>query len=123
MVPLPQIDEAIIAERLDSITAYRGRRYALDGRVLDAEWNQSANALTGQVQGGHHRPYRCMVLFHPSSTKSIVLASTCTCPMRQDCKHVAALLYSVADEGRSVKGHATPESVSSWRSLPLPLFF
>ena len=116
MVPLPQIDEAIIAERLDSITAYRGRRYALDGRVLDAEWNESANALTGQVQGGHHRPYRCMVLFHPSSTKSIVLASTCTCPMRQDCKHVAALLYSVADEGRSVTGHATPESVSSWRS-------
>lgn len=116
MVPLPQIDEAIIAERLDSITAYRGRRYALDGRVLDAEWNESANALTGQVQGGHHRPYRCMVLFHPSSTKSIVLASTCTCPMRQDCKHVAALLYSVADEGLSGPGRATPESVSSWRS-------
>ena len=113
---MPQIDEAIIAARLDSTTAYRGHRYALDGRVLDAEWNESANALTGQVQGGHHRPYRCMVLFRPSGGRSVVLASTCTCPMRQDCKHVAALLYFVAEEGLSSNRPAIAEQAPSWRT-------
>lgn len=113
---MPKIDDAIITARLDDATAFRGRHYALEGRVLDAEWNESANALTGQVQGGHPRPYRCMVLFHPSSTQSIVLASTCTCPMRQDCKHVAALLYSVAEDGVSKTEHVRSATAPSWRT-------
>lgn len=112
MMRLPRIDDALVVGHFDSVTLARGRRYAQDDRVLNVRWDPQANALTGVVQGTADAPYRCMVLFHPSATRPQILAATCSCPMRGDCKHVAAVLI-MATRMDSDDAH---DASSLWRS-------
>lgn len=129
---MPPFDDDLIVERVGEITADRGWDYMNDDRVVAVTWSPQANALTGVVQGNRTQPYRCMVLFHPSHARPRIIASTCSCPMRQDCKHVAAILFeamdadldgdSEADEpvGRPVRV-SPPKALPIWRTRLTPL--
>ena len=61
-------------------------------RVLGASW-ASPQALHGTVQGGHR--YAQVVVFEGGRVRR----TFCTCPVGTDCKHVAALLQFVYEQG------------------------
>jgi hypothetical protein len=131
-VLMPPFDDDLIVDRVGEITADRGWDYMNDDRVVAVTWSPQANALTGVVQGNRTQPYRCMVLFHPSHARPRIIASTCSCPMRQDCKHVAAILFEalVADlDGEAEAGEPVgrplsvnpPKAPPIWRTRLTPL--
>ncbi|HSP52348.1 MAG TPA: DEAD/DEAH box helicase [Cryobacterium sp.] len=71
----------------------RGERYARNGHVEAETWFGSNTQLFGTVRGSHPTPYSVTVSFTLDSAGAAVRASgVCTCPMKRNCKHVAALL-------------------------------
>ncbi|HEY4615784.1 MAG TPA: DEAD/DEAH box helicase, partial [Citricoccus sp.] len=71
-------------------------------------------ALTGSVQGTEPLPYETYVLLVPGRPASSPatpdpwrpVRGGCTCPVRHDCKHVAALLYAATTE--AIRRHLHP---------------
>ncbi|TFC30494.1 helicase [Cryobacterium sp. TMT2-18-3] len=85
----------------------RGERYARNGHVEAETWFGSNTQLFGMVRGSHPTPYSVTVSFTLDSTGAAVRASgVCTCPMKRNCKHVAALLIESQGGavGRSLGG-------------------
>ncbi|TFC91382.1 helicase [Cryobacterium sp. TMT3-29-2] len=81
----------------------RGERYARNGHVEVETWFGSGTQLFGSVRGSHRTPYSVTVSFTLDSTGATVRASgVCTCPMKRNCKHVAALL--IDSQGGAVRG-------------------
>ncbi|TFD73402.1 SWIM zinc finger family protein, partial [Cryobacterium fucosi] len=71
----------------------RGERYARNGNVHAPEWFGAGTQLFGEVQGTRSTPYAVTVSFTTNTSGALVRASgVCTCPMKKNCKHVAALL-------------------------------
>ena len=71
----------------------RGERYARNGNVNAPEWFGAGTQLFGEVQGTRSAPYAVTVSFTANAAGALVRASgVCTCPMKKNCKHVAALL-------------------------------
>ena len=81
----------------------RGERYARNGHVEAETWFGSNTQLFGTVRGSHPTPYSVTVSFSLDSAGAAVRASgVCTCPMKRNCKHVAALL--IETQGRVGRG-------------------
>jgi superfamily II DNA or RNA helicase len=89
---------ADVIKWLDKYTVQKGEGYL--SRVVGS--TVLTDSITGKVQGTRHLPYMTTAHFTPAG-----LSSTCTCPMRGSCKHVAALLL------RTLKERGTPEDISS----------
>ena len=68
-----------------------GRVYQGQKRVTSFE-NHGDGAMTATVQGNERRPYRQDIAVARRATGQIVIASKCSCPVGQNCKHVAAAL-------------------------------
>ena len=68
-----------------------GRVYQGQRRVTDFE-NHGDGAMTAAVQGNERRPYRQDISVSRRATGQIVIDSDCSCPVGQNCKHVAAAL-------------------------------
>jgi superfamily II DNA or RNA helicase len=120
--PLVDVGDII---RLVGPTAFqRGRPYARAGAVADVTWDADTGTLASVVQGSHPRPYYCRVQLAPSgSALRRPLHGACTCPMGQDCKHVAATLIEAnsiyiqeADDDRILK--ASDLSAAGRRAQP-----
>ncbi|PRY68490.1 SNF2 family DNA or RNA helicase [Glaciihabitans tibetensis] len=89
----PLVDVGDIIRLVGPTSFQRGRPYARVGAVIDVTWDSDTGSLTGLVQGTKPRPYSCNIQLAPSgSALRRPLYGTCTCPMGQDCKHVAATL-------------------------------
>jgi superfamily II DNA or RNA helicase len=96
----PLVDAGDIIRLVGPAAFERGRNYARAGRVLEASWSPALNTFSGYVAGNAAHPYRCSVTMASGANgRSRPIQSTCSCPMQQDCKHVAAtLLESNADQ-------------------------
>ncbi len=115
----PPLTEAAMQRLVGEQSLARGRRYAEDGRVTEVAWHESARCLNGVVQGNRAQPYRVTIVFAPGSgPQPRVLASSCTCPMIGDCKHVAAVLIASADQRAR---HGQPAKRPDWRAALAPL--
>jgi uncharacterized Zn finger protein len=68
-----------------------GRVYQRQRRVTSFE-NHGDGAMTATVQGNERRPYRQDISVTRRATGQIVIESDCSCPVGQNCKHVAAAL-------------------------------
>src|SRR5665647_1847789 len=80
----------------------RGERYARNGHVQAQSWFGSGTQLFGEVRGTNSAPYSVTVSFTVSSAGTVARASgVCTCPMKRNCKHVAALLIASASTSTS----------------------
>jgi superfamily II DNA or RNA helicase len=78
----------------------RGERYARNGHVLSEVWDDSGTRLTGKVRGTGRSPYTVTISFILNPAGVAVRATgLCTCPMRSNCKHVAALLVTSRNGG------------------------
>ena len=74
----------------------RGRRYALENRVRIAQVGDSL--ITASCQGSGDSIYRQTIELRESAKGTLLLVSAhCTCPVRVNCKHTAAVLLKIED--------------------------
>ncbi len=86
----PFLDVRGIAALVGPQSFQRGQEYASQGKVLEMSWDPVTSELTGSVQGSETKPYRSSISFAPEDHSRV--ATTCTCFVGTDCKHVAAVL-------------------------------
>ena len=67
-----------------------GRVYQGQKRVQ--EFDQTGCAIAAKVQGNERRPYVQDITFRRSAEGRTSFSSACSCPVGQNCKHVAAAL-------------------------------
>ncbi|WP_157356978.1 DEAD/DEAH box helicase [Arthrobacter sp. U41] len=94
--PLPQVDDAVISALVGSTSLSRGRTYARKGAVSGIEWYPKSLELKAKVQGNRGAPYRTKVSFQDGTSGLRLDWGECSCPMRSNCKHVAALLLDIS---------------------------
>jgi superfamily II DNA or RNA helicase len=104
-----------IARLVGSQAFSRGERYARNGNVTGQSWFGDGTQLFGSVQGTESQPYSVTISFMVNSVGLPVRASgVCTCPMKSNCKHVAALLIASAS---SPAKSTAPTTSSPGRTL------
>lgn len=99
--------ESVLVLDLDQIRAVvgtttfqRGLDYFHQGAVRKFEWNEATQTLEGGVVGNEE--YVSTVFLsrrtHNNTTNVVtILRGICTCPVRMNCKHVAALVIAAAE--------------------------
>ncbi len=77
----------------------RGRDYARSGRVSDLVVNEEEQIVLGECPG---HPSTALSDDRPAGQPAPVVGASgvCTCPVAEDCKHVAATLLAARDQGR-----------------------
>ncbi|MBT2294592.1 DEAD/DEAH box helicase [Pseudomonas fluorescens] len=74
----------------------RGRRYALENRVRIVEAGDST--ITASCEGSGGNVYRQTIRLKESAKGTLILLeAACTCPVRINCKHCAAVLLQVQE--------------------------
>jgi superfamily II DNA or RNA helicase len=93
----PSIDNVSALELVGETTYRRGVAYAREGRVLRCLWDPEAQQLVGSIRGSQGRTYTTTVQLWPIDD-DIWSAENglCSCPVRADCKHVAAVVIAAA---------------------------
>ncbi len=91
MIPdwVATISDTDLERRFGASTLARGQDYADDGRVSGIR--TAGDLIMGKVTGTEQAPYQCSVV---ATAGPASLVATCTCPVRRDCKHAAALLLT-----------------------------
>ncbi len=82
------------------ITRWLGRGEVLKGQYLLDDVSRlqiQPNRITALVQGSMPRPYSVWVQFFARAAASTYIQSQCSCPVGQNCKHVAATLLAALD--------------------------
>lgn len=77
-----------LEDDFDDTSLKRGRDYAARGLVVECEVVEGG-AILSQVSNGRGKLYRQSISFRHGS-----IAGVCSCPMRVNCKHVAAVLIA-----------------------------
>jgi superfamily II DNA or RNA helicase len=98
----------------------RGKHYADAGRVGDLRYFSDKNRYTAAVQGSRPEPYRVEAQMVNGSLGPIIYG-LCTCPVRVNCKHVAAMLWKALDgksDEKKAEKSARVMSVKKPRSPP-----
>ena len=84
-----------------TVTVARGLAYARDGHVLDVSTEADGAEATGWVAGSNGETYVATIALRPGKPLApgrrapMHWNSTCTCPMRTDCKHTVAVAVRV----------------------------
>jgi len=96
----------------DEATRTRARDYADEGRVQQLEFN-GVKTLTATVKGAEDNQYQLKVDI-TRGRENLSLRGICSCPVRINCKHVGAALFTwVESEDAPV---ASADSVAIWRN-------
>jgi hypothetical protein len=74
-----------------------GGSYAAQGRVQDVEFEAGTGLLHGRVQGTDTYSTTAKLIETPDGGWSCTVG-ICSCPVRQNCKHVAALLFKAESD-------------------------
>ena len=95
---LDELTDAVLRESFDSLTLHRGREYAAAGRVSSPRitgMGETFVTASASVMGGRPVPYRVQ-LTADTDEGGVWLMTSCSCPVRRDCKHGAALALTLA---------------------------
>ena len=99
-----------------------GRVYQKQRRVL--EFANGGDSISAKVQGNERRPYVQDISVARSAAGKVTIRSDCSCPVGENCKHVAAaLLESLARASApfaSRKPAAVEQSAASGLLAPAP---
>src|SRR5512136_2999259 len=68
-----------------------GRLYQKQRRVSD--FSNGGDSIAAKVQGNERRPYVQDINVSRSAVGKVTIESDCSCPVGQNCKHVAAALF------------------------------
>ena len=94
---LVDIDAADLESEVGSTTYDRGRTYAKRGAVLNVLWDPAAHMLHGKVVGNGAIYSTSAELTSYDGALFRFNQGECSCPVGFDCKHVVALVLTVAD--------------------------
>jgi superfamily II DNA or RNA helicase len=84
--------------QFDAQTLERGRTYAAEGRVRIVRVARAPGEVhvEAEVQGSRARPYEVDLWLEVDAAGDIVeVDNVCMCPVKENCKHVVAVLLSV----------------------------
>ena len=81
-----------VAQLVGSEAFARGMAYAQGGHVHDVAVDETAMSVSGRVKGTYRDDYAVTVSLVPTKSGAPAYRGRCTCPVAQDCKHVAAVL-------------------------------
>ncbi|HEY0259034.1 MAG TPA: DEAD/DEAH box helicase [Lacisediminihabitans sp.] len=111
----PLVDAIEIVRLVGPVFFGRGQDYARRGAVSEIRWDTDAAILTGIVRGTSPSPYLCSILLGQDGRPR---DSSCSCPMRSDCKHVAAtILESNARAVRADRRAAPLPPQPAWKTV------
>jgi superfamily II DNA or RNA helicase len=84
--------------RFNAVTMQRGRAYAAEGRVRVKRVGRAPGEIhvEAEVQGTRKQPYEVDLWLEVDAGGAVVdIDNSCLCPMRENCKHVAAVLLTL----------------------------
>ena len=114
---LADLDDAAIARRSGTATFGRGQLYFQRGAVRSIV--MSADTIVGRVAGSRGSPYDVLVTTEPGPDGS-TWASSCSCPMEWDCKHVVAVVIKGRQMARGDMSR-DPSRKASWEQVLAPV--
>ena len=115
---IPDITDAFIEEMIQTTGMARaGLSYWRQGRVTKLMIDPDTNGISALVQGSERNPYSVAIHFDSEYHIADTFAE-CTCPVGNDCKHCAAVLY--AARSLQVSGANSAASNPSTRPRPVP---
>lgn len=74
-----------------------GLAYAMGSRVSGITFDAATGLMLGKVRGGAEVPYSTTAKLVRKAGGWSCTVGVCSCPVRKDCKHVAALLFAAED--------------------------
>lgn len=74
-----------------------GLAYAMASRVSGMSFDAGTGLMLGKVRGGAEVPYSTTAKLVRKAGGWSCTVGVCSCPVRKDCKHVAALLFAAED--------------------------
>ena len=74
-----------------------GLAYAMGSRVTGISFDAATGLMLGKVRGGADVPYSTTAKLVRRAGGWSCTVGVCSCPVRKDCKHVAALLFAAED--------------------------
>ncbi|MGN7149486.1 DEAD/DEAH box helicase [Arthrobacter sp. SAFR-179] len=74
-----------------------GLAYAMASRVSGISFDGGTGLMLGKVRGGAEAPYSTTAKLVRKGGGWSCTVGVCSCPVRKDCKHVAALLFAAED--------------------------
>ncbi|GHG49243.1 DNA helicase [Sinomonas cellulolyticus] len=90
----PLVDVAGMVNRVGAAAMSRAHAYAREGRVEHLAWHPEINEVTAQVFGTEDEPYEVGVYLQPQHGTYRYAGGWCTCPVTEDCKHMAAVVLT-----------------------------
>jgi len=78
-----------VIELCGSVATSRGQGYKASGKVQELDWASEQSLLHASVQGTESEPYTQRITIAPHR-----FDGECSCPVRYNCKHVAAALLA-----------------------------
>ncbi|HSU48759.1 MAG TPA: SNF2-related protein, partial [Arthrobacter sp.] len=95
--PDESADLAIQTPAINDRSLAAGLAYAMASRVSGISFDAGTGLLLGKVRGGPEVPYSTTAKLVRKAGGWSCTVGVCSCPVRKDCKHVAALLFAAED--------------------------
>ncbi|XAS67137.1 DEAD/DEAH box helicase [Micrococcaceae bacterium Sec5.7] len=95
-----------------------GLAYAMGSRVSGMSFDSATGLMLGKVRGGAEVPYSTTAKLVRKAGGWSCTVGVCSCPVRKDCKHVAALLFAAEDNPAIRVQLLTPAEVSRLSRQP-----
>lgn len=111
---LGAVSDDDIVEHVGRFAFERGLGYADAERVQSINTGDHGRMLIGVVDGSAANPYSCMLTVPAAGAPPQDWKSRCSCPVKQACKHVAAVMIAGRD---ALRGTAAPVDDEQWREF------
>ncbi|MDR6416492.1 DEAD/DEAH box helicase [Pseudarthrobacter sulfonivorans] len=98
-----------------------GLAYAMGSRVSGMSFDAATGLMLGKVRGGADMPYSTTAKLVRKTGGWSCTVGVCSCPVRKDCKHVAALLFAAEDNPAIRVQLLAPAEVSRLSRQPASL--
>ncbi|MFP5312130.1 MAG: SWIM zinc finger domain-containing protein, partial [Actinomycetes bacterium] len=95
--PDESADLAIQTPAINDRSLAAGLAYAMASRVSGMSFDAGTGLMLGKVRGGADAPYSTTAKLVRRGGGWSCTVGVCSCPVRKDCKHVAALLFAAED--------------------------
>jgi hypothetical protein len=90
----PMLTDSVIRRSVGHEVFRRGAAYASQGRVSDIAYSRTHGQVVATVIGSAGRRYRTVAAYDAGSAQ---WWGDCSCPVGEDCKHVAAVLVAARE--------------------------
>ncbi len=97
------VDENDIDRRCGHGATEAGRRYHRQARVV--EFSREGDTIRSAVKGSERSPYRQTIALS-ERRGGVDIAGRCSCPVKTNCKHVAAALFHAMTVAQAAKAEA-----------------